>query len=100
MGKGNPKPGQAGVSLPALSQKELCQRVQFAVQASTYLQSLGLAAGPSDRKGKRKAVRAQEGSGELADHNGGAGLKVDFEALARNNMKATKKMAAHTQLKL
>jgi len=103
MGKINPKQGQSGASMPPLSQKELCQRVHFAVQASTYLHSLGSTAGSSDRKGKRKFMQSSSSENGLETPMGsgsGRSRNVDYEVLAKSNMKATKKMAAHTQLKL
>lgn len=79
-------------SAPSLPQKELYQRVNFAIQASAFLQSL---AGPSisvDRKGKRKASHLDDVSHMTGHH--------PMESLAMATMKNTRKMVAHTQLKL
>lgn len=98
MGKTANKQGQVGASLPPLPQKDLCQRVNFAVQASTYLHSLGVGSS-SGRNGKRKAS-TPNGSSDRVQSGPSLRSEVDFGALARSNMNATKKMAAHTQLKL
>jgi hypothetical protein len=93
MGKKQIKQGPDLDVPPPLPQKELYQRVNFALQASAYLHSLASVAGSSDRKGKRKAT------GDVGDDGVGEGY-VDMGGLAMGNMKATRKMAAHTQLKL
>ncbi|KAK1927642.1 hypothetical protein DB88DRAFT_507720 [Papiliotrema laurentii] len=93
MGKKQIKQGPDLDVPPPLPQKELYQRVNFALQASAYLHSLASVAGSSDRKGKRKA------RGDVGDDGVGEGY-VDMGGLAMGNMKATRKMAAHTQLKL
>ena len=98
MGKATDKQGHAGATLPPLPQKDLCQRVNFAVQASTYLHSLGVGSS-SGRNGKPKAS-ASDGSSDRVQSGPSSRSEVDFGALARSNMNATKKMAAHTQLKL
>jgi hypothetical protein len=105
MGKKQEKKPGGAVSIPHMPQKELYQRVNFAVQASTYLQSLGIdpQAGSSDRKGKRKAYRLDpEGEyDDNAEHSvRSAGARLDYTALAKGGMKITKRMIAHTQLKL
>jgi hypothetical protein len=99
------KPG-AAPTLPHMPQKELYQRVNFAIQASTYLHSLGIGsqAGSSDRKGKRKAYKldAEEPRHDRpsAGRPGSSAERLDFATLAKEGMKITKKMVAHTQLKL
>ena len=82
---------------PPLPQKELYQRVNFALQSSTFLQQLGESS--QTRKGKRKA---QDGSDHHVEDEdvSGQGLGDVLNELSRGQMKSTKKMAAHTQLKL
>lgn len=81
---------------PPIPQKDLYHRINYTLQASAFLQNLNAGkithAGPSqslqttpiDRKGKGKADTRT----------------VDFAGIARREMKSTRKMAAHTQLRL
>jgi len=105
MGKKQDKKPGGAVSIPNMPQKELYQRVNFAIQASTYLHTLGIApqAGSSDRKGKRRAYN-MEPSDDLeldsVEQKSISRSGLDCSVLAKGGMKITKKMVAHTQLKL
>lgn len=101
MGK---KTGKQGVNIavpPSLPQKELYQRVNFALQSSAFLQKLGESSGIA--KGKRRAISRESGPAD-EQNNHAAQIEESDEGtmseLARVQMRTTKKMAAHTQLKL
>lgn len=75
-------------------QKELFHRVNYTYQASVYLQSLGL--GSSRRSTPTSHVMSADNHLDKVED----GEEPDWNALARQNMKSTKKMVVHTLLKL
>lgn len=90
---------------PPLVSRDLFHRVNFAVQASAFLQSIGessrsgshLQPGRPDATGT--SVRDAKGKGRASAVGQDEAL-IDFAALGREEMRATKAMAVHTQLKL
>lgn len=81
---------------PPIPQKDLYHRINYTLQASTFLQSLN--AGETSHAGPSRASQTThidtKGKGKANTRT------VDFAGIARREMKSTRKMAAHTQLRL
>lgn len=102
-----PKKGQQQTASgpPPLVSRDLFHRVNFAVQASAFLQSIGESStSGSQRRPTRDeasvaSIRDVKGKGRAIEVEADA-APIDFAALGREEMRATKAMAVHTQLKL
>jgi hypothetical protein len=97
---------------PPIPNKDLYQRVNYTIQASLYLQGLASSSSGSgslssslptransqhDRKGKRRAMNKDKQKDSVVVsiiESGGVG------SLARKNMKGTRDLVEHNQLKL
>lgn len=80
---------------PSLVNRELLERANFAVQASTYLQQLGSS---SSGLTSTSAPRCDIDSKTQSEND--KNKIADFSGLARNEIKAFKKWSVHTQIKL
>lgn len=102
-------PGDASrpIGPPPLPQKDLFHRVNFAYQASIFLQNLNVEAGPSTSCSplptSDHAVKdiAQQSLGKSITKAAGQKRRgdADFGKLAKGEMTLTRRMATHNQLK-
>ncbi|WVQ77367.1 hypothetical protein IAR50_007052 [Cryptococcus sp. DSM 104548] len=87
---------------PSVPAKDLFHRLNYSLQASIFLQSLGESSGSSQQDAGRevRVVQDRKGKRRAVENSSGAGSEEGFRKLARLGMRESHTMVVHNQLKL